>query len=152
VSADEERELDALLIRLREADERVGQAPDAVVRDAKAVFALRGLDQELAELVSDSATMAGSVRGPGESVRLLSFETAEIGVELQVEQSGAGVTVRGVVTGASGQVVVETPGGRYAADLDEEGWFVLEGVAAGPTRVRLTAADGTPVVTSWVLV
>lgn len=151
MTTDEERELDVLMDRLREADDRVGPVPDAVVRDARAAFVLRRLDEELAELVSDSATMAESVRGPGESVRLLSFETAEIGVELQVEQSGAGVVIRGVVTGARGQVVVETPGGRVAVDLDDEGWFVLEGVSSGPTRVRLTAADGTPVVTSWAL-
>lgn len=143
-------ELDELMGRLRRSADQVGPVPDGVVDAARAAFLSRRLDEELAELVFDSAQTAGVVRGPGETVRLLSFEGGGVSVEVQVEQSGARVTIRGVVTGATGQAVLETSARQHSTAIDDEGWFVVPGVAAGPARIRLTATDGTAVVTPWV--
>jgi len=56
--------------------------------------------------------------------------------------------VRGLVTGAVGEVVVETPHSRRSAPITD-GWFTVTDVPSGLVRVRLTAADGTSVITQW---
>lgn len=140
---------DSLIELLRGAADRAGPVPADVVVAGKAAFLLRGLDAALAELVADSATMAGAVRTGDDAVRLLVFESTDVSVELQVEQTGPTVTISGVATGAVGRVVVQTTAREFAADLDEGGWFSVTGVDPGPIRVRLIAADGTSVVTSW---
>ena len=147
----EDEELDALMERLRRAAAEVGPVPDAVLANAKAAFALRRLDEELAELVSDSAELAGAVRGPGDAVRVLAFESAAVSVELQVERAGADLVVRGAITGGRGPVTVQTPTARHTADLDDQGWFAVSGVAPGPARVLLATADGGPVASAWVM-
>ncbi len=134
-----------LVERLRAAARAAGPTPDAVVERARAAWALRGVDAELAELVSDSLERAGAVRGPDERVRLLSFEAGGVLIDLQLERSGSVLAVRGVVSGAAGPVEVETPDGRHPATPDDGGWFVVEGVRAGPVRVRAGR-----VVTPWV--
>lgn len=142
-------ELTGLAELLRAAADRAGPVPPDVVAAGKAAFLLRGVDAELAELVADSAALAGAVRAGDDPVRLLVFETSDVSVELQVEPAGPTVTISGVVTGAVGRVTVQTAAREFAADLDDGGWFSVAGVDPGPVRVRLTAAGGAPVVTSW---
>lgn len=140
---------DGLIELLRGAADRAGPMPPDVVAAGKAAFLLRGVDAELAELVADSAAMTGAVRTGDDAVRLLVFETAAVSVELQVERTGPTVTIRGVATGAVGRVAVQTTAREFAADLDDGGWFSVTDVEPGPIRVRMTAADGASVVTSW---
>ncbi|WP_158847755.1 hypothetical protein [Saccharothrix deserti] len=141
---------DDILERLRHAAAAVDPVPDLVTRSAQAALSTRRVDEELAELVADSELLAaGRVRAPDDDVRLLSFETAGVSVELQVEYAGGLVSMRGLVSGASGEAVVEVAGERHAVPIDEEGWFVATGLPRGATRVRVTAVDGTAVVTRW---
>lgn len=144
----------ALLTRLRDLFDTVDPAPAAAVTAARALFGLRRLDEELAELVRDSAEEQGrllAVRGQGD-VRLISFETGPVAVELQVTERGE---VRDVVAQVAGTSLtgaeVETPAGRRSSPV-QDGLFTLDGVPAGLLRLRLLTSTGAELVTSWVKV
>lgn len=138
-----------LLTALREAAAQADPVPDLVLRSARSALSTRDVDAELAELTLDSSQLAGVVRAEGDDVRLLSFETPQVSIELQVEYVQSRVALRGLVAGASGEAVVEVAGERHTCPIDEEGWFTATGLPRGATRVRVTAADGTAVTTSW---
>jgi hypothetical protein len=151
VSIDDERD-DELLAELRDAAAEADPVPDLVLRSARAALATRDLDAELAALSLDSDLAApGAVRADGDDVRLLSFESPRVSVELQVEYSGGRASVRGLVSGAQagGEAVIEVAGERHARPIDADGWFTATGLPRGATRVKVTAADGTAVTTSW---
>jgi hypothetical protein len=139
-----------LLGELRAAAAQADPVPDLVLRQARAALATRDLDAELADLAFDSAlAAAGAVRAEGDDVRLLSFESPRVSVELQVEYADGRVVLRGLVTGATGDAVIEVAGERHTRPIDDDGWFTAAGLPRGTTRVRVTAADGTPVTTGW---
>ncbi|MFS8099218.1 hypothetical protein LFM09_18995 [Lentzea alba] len=129
---------DDFLDVLRAAAEEFDPVPAGVLRDASAALALRALDAELAALVESEAL----VRGDGPLV--LAFESDRVTVSLEIHDG----VVRGLVTGAEGEAVVETPRSRRAVPISD-GWFTATEVPAGLVRIRVTAADGTPVVTQW---
>ncbi|KJK51110.1 hypothetical protein UK23_08280 [Lentzea aerocolonigenes] len=130
---------DDFLDVLRAAAEEFDPVPAGVLRDASAALALRTLDAELAELAESEAL----VRGDGPLT--LAFESERVTVSLEINDS----TVRGFVTGAEGEAVVETPRSRRSVAIDG-GWFTATEVPPGLVRIRVTADDGTPVVTQWV--
>jgi hypothetical protein len=142
----------ALLRMLQEAIDEADPTPEHVIDAARAAFVMRRLDAELAELVRDSLDEnAGliAVRGEGD-VRLISFETGVVAVELQVTQRGP---VRDLVAQVSGTDVavaeVETPGRRHDTAL-AEGVVTADGVPAGLLRLHVRTLDGRELVTSWV--
>lgn len=141
-----------LLSRLREAADDADPVPEFVIAAGRAAFALRRLDAELAELVRDSADeRAGliAVRGDGE-VRLISFETGPVAVELQVTQRGMMRDLVAQISGADVAVAeVETPGLRHDVAL-ADGVVTADGVPAGLLRLHVHTADGHDLVTSWV--
>ena len=130
---------DDFLDALRAAADEFDPVPAGVLRDASAALALRTLDAELAELVESEALVRGD--GP----LMLAFESERVTVSLEISDG----VVRGLVTGAVGEAVVETPRSRREVPISD-GWFTVTEVPAGLVRIRLTAADGTPVVTRWV--
>lgn len=142
---------DDLINRLRRIAADFDPPPDAVVDNARAGFSMRRIDDEIATLLMDSAVESELVRGTAQDVRLLSFQTAEILVELQAKPAGDQVSLRGLVTGASGHVTVETANRRWTAAIDAEGWFTVTDLPGGATRLRLRTPDGRSVTTSWTL-
>jgi len=143
---------DELLARLRRAADAADPVPDLVRLSAQAAFATRRIDEELADLVLDSELVApGQVRAADDDVRLLSFEAPGVSVELQIEHASGRVSLRGLVSGAVGEAVVEIAGERRTAPIDDEGWFVVAGLPRGATRVRVTAEDGREITTGWAL-
>lgn len=137
-----------LMARLRNAAAAHDPVPDHVLAAARAALDTRRLDEELAALVADSALADVGVRAVESEVRLLTFEAADVSVELQVEHAADRVSVRGLVTGATGDVVIEVAGERHPVPIDE-GWFAVTGLPRGATRVSVPGPGG-PVVTSWV--
>jgi hypothetical protein len=142
---------DLLIERLRSIGDRVDPVPDLVGTAGRAALSTRRLDSALAELVTDSLTGAASLaRAPGdEQIRLLSFEYGAVAVELQVHHAAGTVAIRGLVSGATGEVVVESAAGRHPTPIDADGWFTVSGLPPGRLRLRLWAGD-TAVTTSWV--
>jgi hypothetical protein len=139
---------DELLEELRTAAGQADPVPDLVLRAARAALATRDLDAELAELGHDSdLAAAGEIRGG--DVRLLSFDSPRVSVELQAEYEDGRVTLRGLVTGATGDAVIEAAGETHVRPIDADGWFTATNLPRGATRVKVTAADGTSVTTGW---
>jgi hypothetical protein len=142
---------DILMERLRTIAAAVDGPPPSVAEAARAALSTRRLDEELAELVLDSA--AGTpvaARDGDDDIRLLSFETATVSIEVQLTEVAGSVSLRGLVSGATGEVVVETAGERRSAPIDADGWFTVDRLPSGLVRLRLRATDGTAVTTSWV--
>lgn len=145
---------DELERRLRALATEADPPPALVVDAAKAAFALRDLDAELAVLVADSAVDDPAVltRAVVSDVRMLSFECGDVAVELDVETDPLSRRVRlsGLAVGAVGAVVLVRSDARISADLAADGRFVVENVAPGPLRLELTTPDGRRVTTSWI--
>ena len=145
---------DGMLIRLAALLERVDPIPAQVTVQASALFGLRRLDEELAELVRDSAEEHGrllAVRGEGD-VRLISFETGPVAVELQVTERGTARDLVAQITGTEvARAEVETSTGRRPVTV-QDSLFTMDGVPAGLLRLRLLTGTGRDLVTSWVKV
>ncbi len=147
-------ELDDLLVRLRTVADYLDAPPPIVDELARAVFETRDLDAELAVLIADSEfDTLELVRGPTAEARLIAFETDSVTVDLQLERHDGGtLTLRGLLVGAVGEVVVDTGRTQTTHPLDDRGWFVAEGVTATALRLRLRNADGGGVTTAWITV
>jgi hypothetical protein len=142
---------DEMLARLGRMLDRLDPVPPQVVIEAQSLFGLRRLDEELAELVRDTAEDGSGVlvvRGEGD-VRLISFETGPVTVELQVTERGPARDLVAQITGTT--VVgaeVETAAGRRAVPI-EDSLFTVDGVPSGLLRLRLRTSAGRDLVTSW---
>lgn len=145
---------DELLARLAHVVEEADPVPDAVTLAAHSALATRDLDAEPAELVADSdVDSPAAVRDAVSAVRLLSFESPEVTVEVQLTADEGSRALRGLAAGAIGDVTAETAGAqkaRRSAPLDTDGWFTLDGLGPGPLRLHLQTAEGESVVTRWV--
>lgn len=145
---------DVLLAHLRRVAGDVDPAPALVQEMGRGAFLMRALDAELAALVHDSAEPGQDlvgVRG-GDRVRLMSYEVAAVGLELQVVARGERRSLTGQVIGASaGPVLVQTGTGEHAVKPDEIGVFCLEDLPAGRVRISLTRPGGVTVVTPWTV-
>lgn len=154
--ADMPHDDEALLDRLRTVAAEADPPPELTVLAARAAFLTRRLDEELAELVLDSAEHHTSVRSASGDVRVLSFEAGDLTVEVQVQDTATGRELRGLIDGfgddfSGGTVAIETAERTRDIDVDSDGWFALEALAPGPARLRITRAGAAPVVTSWVV-
>ena len=152
-----EDEDDLLIERLRAIALEADPPPALVTAAAEAALLTRRLDAELALLVADSGgALPRRARGGDEQVRMLTFEAASVVIELEIRSAGGALSLRGLVTGAAGEVVVETgdpgsPAGtvRRTAALNAEGWFTMDGLEPGVLRLHVPTASGA-VATSWV--
>jgi hypothetical protein len=143
---------DELMEHLRRIASEVDAAPDLVTESARAAFSTRRLDDELAELLHDSGvTTSAAVRGAQPGPRLLSFESGEVSLELQIEEVHGRLVLRGIAIGTVGDAEVETTTtGPHVAAIDHQGWFRVETLPVEALRVRVRAANGTAVTTSWI--
>jgi hypothetical protein len=124
--------------------------PEIVIDDGRAALLTRALDAELAELLLDSALESAQVRGDQDRVRLLSFQAGEVSLEVQLEDFGDEVGVRGLVDGASGAVEAELRDEHRSLAVDDEGVFDAR-LPRGAARFRLRSHGGTVITTGWVL-
>jgi hypothetical protein len=143
---------DELLEQLRRIANEVDAPPDLVTESARAAFSTRRLDDELAELLHDSnVTTAAGLRGAESGPRVLSFESGEVSLELQIEDVRGRLVLRGIAIGTAGDAEVETTTtGPHAAAIDGNGWFRVEGLPVEPLRVRVRSANGPAVTTGWI--
>jgi hypothetical protein len=134
----------------------VGMVPPEVVQAARAAFAARTTDAEVAFLVQESiATPAGQP-----PVALLTFESGQVVIELQVH-GGPDRDLTGrllprgpsPVRSAPAVIQVEYTGGPTTVQTDEHGRFVAAGLAAGPMRLLCRLPHpAPPVVSDWVAI
>jgi len=140
-----------LLSELSAALQGYDAAPESVTDAAKAAFAWRTIDAELAALSYDSflddKELAG-VRSGGEGARMLTFESADLTVEIEVEQ---GRVLGQLVPAQAGEVQVRHSGGSVTVQADERGRFSCDGVPRGPFSLRCVTSTATPIVTDWIV-
>lgn len=143
-----------LLARLGRIADEVDPVPGLAYELGRAAFEFGRVDAELVELSRDSAVdtelMAG-VRGSSDA-RLLSFEAADVDIDLQVVPVAERRSVLGQVAGAVAAVRVQTATeGTITTAVDPHGRFRLDDTPAGHIRLHLDAADAQ-YVTSWVTI
>jgi hypothetical protein len=144
---------DALEARLRALSAELDPAPDLVVAGAKAAWVLRDLDAQLAMLVADSwiDTQAVATRDSAGTLRMLTFTSDGASIEVDVESDPVTGTrrLRGFVTGAQGDLVVESAAARIVVPI-VDGQFDVDGLGGGPARLSAGGPDGGRIVTTWI--
>jgi hypothetical protein len=125
------------------------------------LFSLYRMEDELAALVADSLTSAGAVRASTTDVRMLSFESSELTVEVQSSRIGDRIAILGQVfetepsqsapTESVVRVVyLETQDGIQASVVvDAGGRFEFDDVPAGLVRFRVASDETSGVATAW---
>lgn len=131
----------------------VDPVPEHVLAAAKGSLTWRTIDAELAELVEDTALLAGtSVRGT-HGPRLLTFSAPDVSVVVEVAELGPTRRLIGQLGDPrSAAIEVRFRGGTTWVDADQLGRFVVDGVPAGPVSLVCRFPDGdiAPLVTDWV--
>jgi hypothetical protein len=124
--------------------------PAGVVAAAKASFAWRSIDDELASLVYDSADEPGLLAGVrGGSARQLTFSSDGLTIELEVDGPGRGL-VGQLVPPQPAAIEVRHLDGSSFVSADELGRFDLVQVPHGPVSLRCEAGAGGRIATDWV--
>lgn len=147
---------EGLVDQLRMTVADIDPVPEMVMEAARAAFAMRALDAELAELVRDSydnPVGAYAVRAAGlTEVRMLSFEVGPLTVELQVTDQNRSLDLVAHVAGVElAAAWLETDTRVRELDTDD-GLLFVENVPSGRIRFRLSAVDGRNYHTSWALI
>ena len=154
-SDDEEDE--RLMAALRRLAALVDAVPLGLIAAARAAFAWRTLDAELAELCYDSALIERSpvgVRSTAAEGRFLNFEAPGIAVEMEAIAAGSNRRLTGqFAPPRAGPVEVRQPGRSMTAVADDRGRFLVDDLRAGPLSLRFQGdrPDGAAVITDWVL-
>ena len=148
---------DAILRDLRETLDAVDPPPADMVALGRAVFGLRRLDDELAELVADSREDALATRDAVALERLLSFSAGAVSIDVQITPLAADTAeLLGEVDPAprGARVVVELLGadGPVETAPDAGGRFTVVVASTSAARIRLVRPGGTAVVTPWFAV
>lgn len=130
----------------------VDPPPAELVEGGRVAFSWRSMDEELLALTAEAPTgdVAG-VRGDGNG-SALRFAGGGTSLDVDVAVEAGVATVAGQVLPAGpGTLVVEWVGGSTAAEIDERGRVVADGVPAGrPVRLRVERPGAAPVVTDWL--
>ena len=124
--------------------------PAEVVDAARASFAWRTVDDELAALVYDSAdqlVLAG-VRSRG-AARQLTFERAGITIEVEVGGAGHPSLVGQIVPPQGGHLEVRHLDGSVHVDVDKMGRFDVSPAPKGLVCLRFTSETGRRLATDW---
>jgi hypothetical protein len=146
---------EALLVRLGGIAATVDPPPPLLAELGRASYEMRRMDVELAQLVDDSALELAGVRATTSDARLLTFEGAEVAIELQISLVAGQLSLIGQVVPVpddeGGIVYLQTPDGRVtSAVLDDVGGFRLDAVPARLLRLHIQLPHGTTVTTTWI--
>ncbi len=133
---------------LRAAD----PVPDRVIEGARAAWTWRTIDQELAELVFDSAAELTGVRSE-DTARQLTFRAPGMEIEVMIVDEASRRVVGQLVPPGSFTVQLLSSDDLVREETtDRLGRFSFDAVAPGPVRLAVIDPDGTPIVTTeWTL-
>lgn len=145
---------DEVVDALRRAVAEEDPPPDHVVALAKAVYSMRSLDAELAQLVFDSAVDEELVGVRGGGGRQLTFRTVSLTIELDVSPND-GRVVGLVAPGRGAEVELRHHRGTATTTADDLGRFTISEELRGPISIRCRVdTPGGPVTaqTEWTTV
>jgi hypothetical protein len=133
---------------LRAAD----PVPDRVMEGARAAWTWRTIDQELAELVFDSAAELTGVRSE-DTARQLTFRAPGMEIEVMVvDEASRRIVGQLVPPGAHIVQLLSSDDVVREETTDRLGRFSFDAVAPGPVRLAVIDPDGTHIVTTeWTL-
>ncbi|MCU1487685.1 MAG: hypothetical protein JWN67_4431 [Actinomycetia bacterium] len=137
---------DELLERMRGLAAVHDPVPAELFTVSRSAFALRTLDDELADLLFDSLLDEALVGIRGGTTRQLTFGVEDLTIDVDLDTDGliGHVSPTGPAT-----VELQTPDSIHDADVDELGRFFLDQPPSGPFRLRVAVA-GKWVTTEWV--
>jgi hypothetical protein len=146
-----------LMNRLHDMFSTHDAPPPAVIGLAQGLYRLRHLDAELASLTGDSAVdgLEVAVRRSGDpagDVRLLTFESAELAIEIEVSGSGRTRRVVGqLVPGGPATLEARQPSAPRPrhAEADERGRFEFDALAPEPMSLTWRRKGSRAVTTEW---
>jgi hypothetical protein len=138
---------DLLTVALRDGD----PVPRHVIAAARGAWTWRTIDQELADLVFDSATELTGVRDLAEA-RQLTFQAPGLEIEVMVADPASRRLVGQLVPAQATTVRLEGTDGAIEHESDRFGRFSFDDAPSGPVRLSVTTPDGTTVTTDWILV
>ena len=125
--------------------------PDKVVIGARAAWTWRTIDEELAELVFDSATELTGVRSE-DTARQLTFRAPGVEIEVMVVDDGARRIVGQLIPPGERTVQLTTQDAVHDGQTDRLGRFTFDPVPPGPVRITVLGADGGHVAsTEWTI-
>ncbi|KAA1420259.1 carboxypeptidase regulatory-like domain-containing protein [Nocardioides humilatus] len=145
---------DELMAELAEAVAETVDDPEVTERRrlaASAAFTWRTVDEELAELLHDSALDAGAaVRSSGDSPRSLSFIRGAVTIEIEVTGSSLlGEVIDDDASDEPAAVSLQRPGAEdRVTETDASGFFRFDDVAPGPVRF-VVVRGGWSLTTPW---
>lgn len=142
---------DTLLELLGAALQAGDPVPEHVLAAARGAVAWRTIDQDLADLVFDSAVELTGVRDR-DAARQLTFRAADLEIELMVVDPLSRRLVGQLVPARATSVTLESTAESVTQESDSYGRFTFDTVADGPVRLAVDGADGhADVLTDWVL-
>jgi hypothetical protein len=135
-----------LAVALRQGD----PLPRRVIAAARGAWTWRTIDQELADLVFDSATELTGARDR-EGARQLTFRAPGLEIEVMVADPASRRLVGQLVPAEATTVRLEGTDDVLEQDTDRFGRFTFDGAPSGPVRFSVTNRDGATVTTDWIL-
>lgn len=124
--------------------------PRHVVAAARGAFTWRTIDQELADLVFDSAMELTGVREHGGS-RQLTFQAPGLEIEVMIVDPESRRLVGQLVPARAATVRLEGTEHTLEQPADRFGKFSFEAAPPGPVRITVAGPDELAVSTDWVL-
>jgi hypothetical protein len=135
-----------LAVALRQGD----PVPRHVIAAARGAWTWRTIDQELADLVFDSATELTGVRDRG-GARQLTFRAPGIEIEVMVADPATRRLVGQLVPARATTVRLDGTRSSVEQESDRFGRFTFDSAPSGPLRFSVDLPDAAAVLTDWVL-
>jgi hypothetical protein len=145
----------ALWRELRAVFDAVDPVPPEVTSVAYGAMAFRTIDAEIGRLVADTADdLVGQVRDDRPTSRLVTFQSPSLVIEVEVADTGDDHRrmLGQLIAPAAATVTAQWPDGETTVAADALGRFVVEGVPAGPVRLRCERSEEPEVVTGWLVI
>ncbi len=140
-----------LLAALRESMRARQAVPDEFVEMGKSAYTWHTIDAELAQLTYDSSTdgeRTVAVRSETASIRALTFTSAHLSIELEVNED---CLLGQIAPPRAGTLETQTrAGATTSTPVGEIGCFAVDPLPASPFRLRFRTSDGIVAVTGWV--
>jgi hypothetical protein len=138
-----------LLALLKQSLQARKAVPPEFIQSGKNAYSWHNIDAELAQLTYDS-TRDGAlgVRSEAASVRSLTFTSAHLTIELEVNEDSL---FGQAVPAQEGTIEVRTQAGVIASiPIDKVGYFIIRPIPPGPFRLHCRTTGGSDVLTGWI--
>lgn len=138
-----------LLAALGQAMRARQDVPPGFIQAARDAYAWHNIDYELAQLTYDSSQYTDATRGETASIRALTFKSAKLTIELEVIDNSL---VGQLIPAHDNPVEIQTATGATThAAIDEYGCFQIAPIPQDQFRLHYQTADGTDVLTGWII-